>query len=92
MGCENAVMVLISEISVLQEWKVGEQGKGSLSIWALVDKARWILEALEREIERLEICLTNNVAIKSGEVYIITNIYACAALVFLQTGKSGLPI
>lgn len=97
MGCENSVMVLIGEISILQAWKSEMQAKGTLSTWVLVEKAKWISDLLEREIERLEIILEANARTTAGTwsaigkanvVYVVTNIFACAAVVYLQTGKS----
>lgn len=98
MGCENSVMILIGEIAVLQEWKTNQKANGTLNVWSLVDKAKWILEALEREIERSEVTLAANAGAamienpelgKDYEVYTATNIFACAALVYLHTVVCG---
>jgi hypothetical protein len=97
MGCESSVMILIGEIAVLQELKSDHRARGMLNVRLLVDKAKWILEALEREIERLEMALdaqtrsvwvANSETGKDYEICMATNIFACVAVVYLHTGKS----
>jgi len=99
MGCENSVMILIGEISVLQQWKSKSLITGQLNVWLLVDKAKLILKELEDEIERLNLRLQFGIisgsselpgADENDEVYITTNIFACAAVVFLHAGKFGI--
>ena len=90
-------MTLIGEISALQEWKSDGLATGQLSIWTLAEKAKWILEALERAIDRLTGILDLRMATglnrfpgpgKHLEIYTVTNIFACAAVVYLHSGKA----
>lgn len=92
MGCENLIMVLIGEIALLQGWKTAQQTKGSLSTWNLVDKATWILEALKSEINRLEHAVdvyNRDGLIDLADSCITTTVFACAAVVYLQTSISA---
>jgi len=47
IGCDTRVMLLISQISALEEWKMGCEASGSLSIMELSKRASWIETALE---------------------------------------------
>lgn len=88
-GCENSIMILIGELAALQEFKTECLSRGQLSIWTITEKARWILDSLEQEISRLDEIFHLRMAAGRSEpeagqdldVNIVTNIFACAAVV-----------
>lgn len=90
-------MILIGEVAALQEFKTEHLSRGELSTWTLADKARWILDGLEREISRLEEVyhlrmaagLSGIEAGKDLDVNIMTNVFACAAVVQLHQVVCG---
>lgn len=95
MGCENQVMLLISEISALQEWKIDSLESRSCSMWSLTTRSRAILDDLEAAIMVLESRLQGSEPDSINEVThcdntiitdIITNIFASAAMVYLHVG------
>jgi C6 transcription factor Pro1 len=95
MGCENHVMLLISEISALQEWKMNSLKSRSLSTWRLVTRSKTILDDLEMAILRLDRQLDAYGPYSKDEMVIhhtkiitgtITSIFACAAVVYLHVG------
>jgi hypothetical protein len=95
MGCENQVMLLISEISALQEWKIDALGSRSCSIWSLTTRSRAILDDLEAAMMVLESRLQGSGPHSINEIThcgntiitdIITNIFASAAMVYLHVG------
>lgn len=94
MGCENQVMLLISEISALQEWKIDSLESRSCSMWSLTTRSRAILDDLEAaimvlesrlqgsELDSIEVTHCDNTIITD----VITNIFASAAMVYLHVG------
>jgi hypothetical protein len=95
MGCENHVMLLISEISALQEWKMNCLKDRSFSTWRLVTRSKVILDDLEiailrldRELDAYGLYCSNDRTIYQTKIITgtITNIFACAAVVYLHVG------
>ncbi|OBT93244.1 hypothetical protein VE01_08809 [Pseudogymnoascus verrucosus] len=98
MGCENHIMLLISEISALQEWKMNCLKDRSFSTWRLVTRSKVILDDLEiailrldRELDAYGLYCSNDRTIYQTKIITgtITNIFACAAVVYLHVVVCG---
>ncbi|KAH8816909.1 fungal-specific transcription factor domain-containing protein [Xylogone sp. PMI_703] len=100
MGCENWLMDLILKIAELDEWKRSSEANGTLSMWRLVHQAADIKEQLDSGLvsnseysQRSESMNTIATPVSPNSsqplVRIITQIFAGAALVYLQVIISG---
>jgi C6 transcription factor Pro1 len=101
MGCENHIMLLIGEISSLQECKMNCLKSGTLSTWGLVTRSKVVLDELEKAIMHLDRQLDAYGQYSDGQMTVyqrkiitgtITNIFASAALVFLHVGMYFLSV
>ncbi|KAH8593049.1 fungal-specific transcription factor domain-containing protein [Bisporella sp. PMI_857] len=101
MGCENWAMLLIMDIAFLDDWKQNLQRSAQLSMRELVTRATHIERRLEDGIRdnssRLS-QLTNHsmpsilgtrVQEPTHLILLITRIFACSALVYLDVVVSG---
>jgi hypothetical protein len=91
MGCESSVMILISKISQLEEWKREMQRAGRLSIVELSSRGSDIGMLLNHQLATQTILPTTLVFGNSPGKYVstITRIFAYAALTYLHTVVSG---
>lgn len=102
MGCENWAMLLIMEIAFLDEWKQNLQISAQLSMRELVTRAAHIERRLEdgiRDNSTTLSKLTNRsipstilgtgVQEQTHLILLITRIFACSALVYLDVVVSG---
>lgn len=92
VGCNTSIMENIRTISELQAWKHDQALNGSLSF---IELARRALKA-EQELNQarqnnLELSMihTPNSNSKTCSVHVITNIFACAASIYLHVVVSG---
>lgn len=101
MGCENWVMILIFRISSLSAWKSTQQKEGCLSLRDLAargaDIERELNEGLVMNEEKIgqpifkpasSLCQRLGVP-QSKTNFVLTRIFACAALTYLHTTISG---
>ena len=101
MGCENWTMLLIMEIAFLDDWKQNLQISALLSMRALVTRASHIERRLEDGIRdnsnRLSKLTNHSMPSILGTgaqepthlILLITRIFACSALVYLEVVVSG---
>ncbi|KAF2491427.1 hypothetical protein BU16DRAFT_515793 [Lophium mytilinum] len=93
MGCQSWAMICIMEIAALDEWKRGEQACGRLSVRELASRAADIERKLEGsldEMARAALHSPESSALKPQDpVYLITQAFACAALVYVHVVVSG---
>jgi hypothetical protein len=101
MGCENWAMLLIMDIAFLDDWKQTLQISAQLSMRELVTRATHIEQRLEdgiRDTSRRLNQLTNRnnhsildtgVQEPTHLILLITRIFACSALVYLDVVVSG---
>jgi hypothetical protein len=101
MGCENWAMLLIMDIAFLDDWKQNLQISAQLSMRELVTRATRIERRLEDGIRENSTSLnqwTNHsmpsvvdtgVEEPSHLILLITRIFACSALVYLDVVVSG---
>ncbi|OBT77635.1 hypothetical protein VF21_03718 [Pseudogymnoascus sp. 05NY08] len=101
MGCENWAMLLIMDIAFLDDWKRNLQISAQLSMRELVTRATHIERRLEDGIRdnssRLSQLTNHSIPSILGTrvhepthlVLLITRIFACSALVYLDVVVSG---
>lgn len=101
MGCENWVMVLISRISALANWKYSQQSRGCLTLRELLDRGSSIEVELKQGLEKNktdigrpvhhpESASCQGLGVPSSKSnLVITRIFAFAALTYLHTVTSG---
>lgn len=101
MGCENWAMLLIMDIAFLDNWKRNLQINNQLSMRELVTRAAHIERRLEdgiRENYSRLVQLTNHSTLSILDtgvqepthlILLITRIFACSALVYLDVVVSG---
>ncbi|KFY06751.1 hypothetical protein V492_07782 [Pseudogymnoascus sp. VKM F-4246] len=101
MGCENWAMLLIMDISFLDDWKQNLQISAQLSMRELVTRATRIERRLEDGIRdnstRLNQLTNHSIPSNPGTgtqepthlILLITRIFACSALVYLNVVVSG---
>ncbi|KAH8799075.1 fungal-specific transcription factor domain-containing protein [Xylogone sp. PMI_703] len=101
-GCQDWVIVSMLSIYSFRDWKIAARTEGSLSIWELTRKATNIRQRLEEGIagisqQRLEHesqlrdQTMNGISMAKSryEILTITQVFASAALVFLEATVSG---
>ena len=104
MGCQNWAMVAIGEIAALSTWKQEKTRSGSLDIHHVAEVAKNIQLRLETEQSRIcgEIdCIRDEylgpppyhrtIIYNAYTILVVTRIFACAALIYLQTVVSSDP-
>lgn len=104
MGCQNWAMVAIAEIESLRTWRQTAMDSGALDISRLAATAKKLQEGLEVKSAEIRRALDALCLEYSGpppyhcpEMYntyttlIVTQIFACAALMHLQTAVSSDP-
>jgi C6 transcription factor Pro1 len=90
-GCQNVVMECIMDIAILHHWKEKVKSNQSMSLTELVKRALLLESGLQqirkKNFERItsQSLLTSSVE----DTWIITNVYACAATVYLHATVSG---
>jgi hypothetical protein len=104
VGCENWVMLQISEISTLGAWKKSMKGAGQLDVMELVARASTIKQTLLSGLARLDITANkpkinplgflnfpNDFAssLLGDSIAFVTRIWAHAALLYLSITVSG---
>jgi len=88
LTAQNWTMIIIMEIALLQEWKQEAQQRGALSLQELTWQAARLEQRLNDGMVQL---LRHRTSLKgmAANNNLITEIYALAALVFLQVVVSG---
>ncbi|KFX96167.1 hypothetical protein O988_05455 [Pseudogymnoascus sp. VKM F-3808] len=101
MGCENWAMLLIMDIAFLDDWKRNLQKSAQLSMRELVTRATHIERRLEDGIQdnfsrlnqltsrSIPSILDIGVQEPTNLILLITRIFACSALVYLDVVVSG---
>lgn len=103
IGCQNWVLLAISDISTLGAWKKNAKSAGNLSVINLVNRAGPISQTLEQGLVKLDASLANNTAGPLNNTYTrfedlttnrssiatATRIWAHAAYIYLSVVLSG---
>jgi hypothetical protein len=101
MGCENWAMLLIMDIASLDNWKQNLQATAKLSMRELVTRAAHIERRLEdglrdnssrlNQLTKHSIPSTHGIVAQeqTNLILLITRIFACSALVYLDIVVSG---
>ncbi|KAG0645738.1 Pestheic acid cluster transcriptional regulator 3 [Hyphodiscus hymeniophilus] len=104
MGCENWAMIAIGEVAKIKAWKEEGIRSGSLDIHHFAEVARKLQAGLESNNLQVHVVLDRIRSDHSGPpphhrtilyntytTLVITRIFACAALIYLQTVISSDP-
>ncbi|EED11980.1 C6 transcription factor, putative [Talaromyces stipitatus ATCC 10500] len=96
MGCQNSVMSLIFEVTVLDKWKAESQATHKLSIVELAKRGLQIEQRLQRELENLSSTQLSTQPLNGPSVIhfipshiIATKAYTFAAIIYLHVVISG---
>jgi len=96
IGCENWVMLAIRDIVLLDQWKNKMKTSGELSVRELVRRGNEIEARLNRDLEKNQVRKQDSDQSRDLRTMdhksinsIVTSIYHCAAIIYLQVVISG---
>jgi C6 transcription factor Pro1 len=94
MACDNGVVGLIFDIVLLDERKKSEKPEGTLSLRALLETSTPIEARPHQQLDRISEDISSSHTLKTlkqpeYDRLLITYIFACSALVYLQAVISG---
>jgi hypothetical protein len=90
IGCDTSVMESIMNIAELRHWKLHEMANESISVISLAKRALQIELSLQSSRKLIREKIDNHSVLTSSisESWIMTNVYACAASVYLHATVS----